>query len=74
MFNFRRLWKSFGYAARGLAYAWRHEQNFRVQVVVALAVCIAALLFRLSPARDIILVMLVTLVLVLELLNTFLKK
>ena len=74
MFNFRRLWKSFGYAVRGLAYAWHHEQNFRVQVVVAWAVCIAALLFRLSPARDTILVMLVTLILVLELLNTFFEK
>jgi undecaprenol kinase len=74
MFNFRRLIKSVIYAKRGVVYAWRHEQNFRIHSVVALVVVVAALLVGLSTARFVLVLMLITMVLVLELLNTFCEK
>ena len=74
MFSLRRLIKSFRFALNGLFYAWRHEQSFRLQVLAAVLVLIAALWVRLSNVRFIVLSLLITLVLVLELMNTFFEK
>jgi len=72
--SFRRLIKSFHYAFRGLQYAWRSEQNFRIQVVAALIVLAGSLYFGLSSFRVTALVMMAVIVLSLELLNTFFEK
>ncbi|KKU48114.1 hypothetical protein A3H10_01710 [Candidatus Uhrbacteria bacterium RIFCSPLOWO2_12_FULL_46_10] len=74
LFNLQRLVKSFRHAFHGLQYAWRAEQNFRIQVIVAIAVFAVALYFKLSVARVVVLVMMSVIVLALELLNTFFEK
>lgn len=73
-FDFPKLYHSFRYALAGLRYAWRHEQNFRLQVMVALVVII--LIAVLQPAlRDtLLLILLIAFVLTLELVNTALEK
>ena len=57
-----------------MRYAWHHEQNFRLQIYVAVAVLLISAFFQLSILRWIIIIMLITMVLVLELLNTFFEK
>lgn len=74
MFSFSRLIKSFKYAMRGLVYTWRHEQNFRIQVVLGLSVIIFGLWLGLSELRMVLVLLLVATVLILELLNTFFEK
>ena len=74
MLNPGRFIKSLIYAKRGVVYAWRHEQNFRIHTAVALVVVVIGLAVRLSLARWIIVLMFMTVVLVLELINTFCEK
>lgn len=73
-FSVRIFFKSFGYAAKGLRYAFRCEQSFRVQVTIALIVLILMLALRVSRGEVIILLLTISSVLVLELLNTVLEK
>ena len=66
----RSWWRSFVYAFAGIAYAWRTQRNFRVEVVIgALAVTLGMLL---SVNLASILVM-IALVLTLEMVNTALE-
>ena len=74
MLSIRRLFKSFHYASRGIAVAWRFEQSFRVQVVVAMAVIMLMLWFRLPMGQAIALLLLIILVLTLELINSILER
>jgi len=74
MINLRKFKKSVHYASRGLSHIWRAEQNFRIQTMIGLVVIIAGILFKLSLLKFILLVLLITLVLVLEILNTFFEK
>jgi diacylglycerol kinase (ATP) len=67
----RRDWvKNFLYAAHGIAYAWRNERNFRLEVVLGGSAIFAAMLLR----ADVVPVLLCcALVLSLELMNTALE-
>jgi diacylglycerol kinase (ATP) len=66
----RSWWRSFVYAWAGIAYAWRTQRNFRVEVVIgALAVALGILL---GVNLASILVM-IALVLTLEMVNTALE-
>jgi diacylglycerol kinase len=65
--------RSFQYAARGIAYAFRHEQNFRIQSVVAVIVLVLAIYLPLKPWELLVIVLMVALVLVMELVNTALE-
>ncbi len=66
----RSWWRSFVYAWAGIAYAWRTQRNFRVEVLIgALAIALGTL-FRVNLAS--ILVM-IALVLTLEMVNTALE-
>ena len=66
----RSWWRSFVFAWAGIAYAWRTQRNFRVEVVIgALAVALGILL---GVNLASILVM-IALVLTLEMVNTALE-
>jgi diacylglycerol kinase (ATP) len=70
MIDFPRLRRSFAGAAGGLARAWRTQQNFRLEVALALG----ALAVTAWAGVDLVPVVLVSaLVLSLELLNTALE-
>jgi diacylglycerol kinase (ATP) len=65
--------KAFAYAFSGIAYVWRAQKNFRIQVVlgiVALAVCAA---LRVSATGFAILALAIAVVLALEALNSGLE-
>jgi diacylglycerol kinase (ATP) len=67
----QRDWvKNFFYASRGIAYAWRTERNFRLEVMLGALAVIVALLLR----ADVVPILLCcALVLSLELINTALE-
>jgi diacylglycerol kinase len=74
MFSFKQLRSSFQYAWQGLRYIWQHEQNFRIQLGIALVVILAMLVFRVTLGEAIILTMMIVFVLVLEVVNTIFEK
>lgn len=65
-----RLSKSFVDAARGLAYVFKSETNFRVQLMVGIIVLVASVFFPLLTWERILVILLVLLVLLVEILNT----
>lgn len=72
--NCRQLKKSFWYAWRGLASTYKSEQNFRIQVWVAFFVACLSFYFRVTSREWIIILLVSSLILLLELLNTALEK
>lgn len=68
-----RLIKSFTDAFRGLKFTFSHEQNFRIQLFLALVVIVFALVFPLKVWEVILLILLIVTVLTVELLNTALE-
>lgn len=73
-FNFRAFLRSLRYAAKGLRYIYQHEQNFRVQLLVAAAVLILMAIVRVTALQAIALSTAIMAVLVLEILNTTVEK
>jgi len=71
--NFRSFKNSVIYAARGLRYVFRHEQNFRLQLLIAIAVLALAYVFDISERDLLLIVMLIAGVMILELINTVLE-
>lgn len=61
---------SFRYAWRGLVYVARSQRNMRVHLGVALLVLLLAALLHLSPLDWAVLLLCITIVVVLEMLNT----
>ena len=61
---------SFRYAAQGLTYSFRSQQNFRIHVVIGTAALALGKWLELRPNQLAVLVLTVAAVLVLELLNT----
>ena len=62
--------RSFGYAFAGVAHAWRTQAHLRIHVGIGLLALVLAWALGLSAAEWAILLTTITLVLVLELLNT----
>lgn len=72
--SFRQFIKSVRYACHGLVRVWREEQNFRLQTAAAALVFAAMLALDLGPAERAVLTLAVTMVLVLELLNSAIER
>ncbi len=70
----KSLYKSFSHACRGMAYAFRHERNFRIQVVMGAVVIVVGMYWPLASWQRIILLLLVMTVLTLELVNTIFER
>lgn len=70
----KKLAKSISNAIRGLRYTYIHEHNFRIQLVFAIIVIVAAMFLDIQHSERIVLFLLIMLVLLLELLNSALEK
>lgn len=70
----RRLYKASLYSIRGFKAAWVSEEAFRIEVVLSVALVIAAFFLGETRLDIAILIMSVFLVLIAELLNTGLEK
>lgn len=64
------FWASFGYAAHGLWWAYRHERNLRVHTVLGAVAVALGMLEGIGPTKFLVLVVLLILVVALELVNT----
>lgn len=69
----KRFLKSLKYSLRGLKYALTSEQNFRIQVVVAIVVIIGMIYFPLKVLEIVVILIMIILVLIMEILNTALE-
>jgi undecaprenol kinase len=72
--NFRKLFKSFRYAFRGLKYVIKNEQNFQIEILGAIFVIILMLLFPTRTIEKIALFIVIFAVLVIELINTIFER
>ena len=73
-FSYRRFFKSFYYASRGLWRLVETEQNARVHLVASIILGICAYAFRLSRVEVAILFFAVVLVFAVEIINTAIEK
>lgn len=73
-FFVRRFVKTVGHSAAGLAFAWRSEEAFRVEILLCVALIPAAFLVDPSALGRLLLVGSLLLVVIVELLNTALEK
>jgi len=72
--NLKTLLKSFTYATRGLVYAIRQEQNFRIHIVASLIVIILMIFFGVTLLEAVILSIVVMFVIILELVNIVFER
>lgn len=70
----KHLFRSFSYAFRGLGTAFRSERSFRFQVFAALVLLATISFLPLAAWEQAFLVLVATLVLVLELVNSSLER
>jgi len=65
-----KLWKSFGYAFKGLAYAYRTQLNFRIHLAVTAVALLLGWYLKLSVNEWLWILLCITTVLSAELINT----
>lgn len=68
--NLKRLLKSFKYASSGLVQTSRMENNFQIELIVAVVVIMLSVILNISKSDWLIVIMCIGLVLTMELLNT----
>lgn len=66
----QRLWNAFGYSLHGFSSAFRHEDAFRQEVLLALVLIPIALVIDASATGKALMIAAVLLVLIVELLNS----
>jgi len=66
----RRLWNALGYSLQGMASAFRHEDAFRQECLLAALLIPAALLLHVGTIERALMIASVLLVLIVELLNS----
>jgi len=71
--DIKRLIQSFKFAGEGLVAVFKREQNFRIEIFIAILVCILMWLCQLSVWENLILVIVMGNVLSMEILNTVLE-
>ncbi len=69
-----RFFYSFYYAYRGIVYVFRHELNFRLQLLTGIVVVLFGWFVGLRRSEWAVVLWLIFLVLILELLNSALEK
>lgn len=73
IFNFKKFGKSVSHAARGIKYAFK-EQNFKIQAICAIVVIFFIVFFKLKVWEAVALIMMITLILVLEIINSIFER
>lgn len=74
MEELRKFKRSLKHAFDGLVYAISHENNFRIEIMVAIFVIILMFIFKLKSWEVIVLILMIMWVLILELVNTVLER
>ncbi len=66
----KKTFNSLIFALRGIATVWREENNFKIQVVLAIAVVISMFYFDFLLLEKVFCIFAITMVLVSEMINT----
>lgn len=74
MIKIKRLVKSFKYAFTGLGKVFWEEQNFRIDLIIALIILFLAQYFQIKVWEFIILILIIAVVLILEIINTIFER
>jgi undecaprenol kinase len=72
--NFKKLFRSFRYAFRGLKYVIKNEQNFQLEILIGIFIIILMAIFDIRDWQKVILFLVIFSVLVIELINTILER
>jgi len=72
-FNIKKFTRSVSHAVRGFRCVFR-EQNFRLQILLSIIILIFIFIFNLKTWEAIALLMMITLVLVLEIINSIFER
>ncbi len=70
----KQIIRSTEHALRGVRVVWRTENSFRVQVLVGALAVIFAFIFPLQPWEQVVILLLVSMVLIMELINSALER
>lgn len=70
----RKLLDSFNFAIEGIIHALRTQKNMRIHFIIAVSVLVSSLFFNLSRTEIIMLFFAITLVIVLEMINTAIEN
>lgn len=70
----RALVQSWKYAVRGIAYVYRNEQNFRIQLIIGILVCVLMALLGVSQLQAVALIFVMMAVLIMEVINTIVER
>ncbi len=73
VFNIGKFIKSVSNATRGFRCVFR-EQNFKIQIIFSITVFILILLLDLKIWETVVLIMMITLILVLEIINSIFER
>lgn len=74
MIDIKRLYKSFGFAFKGLEHSFIRDQNLRIHFFVAIIVIIASIFFKVNTFEMGILGIMILLVMVTEMINTAIER
>ena len=66
----KRIFSAFFYSVDGLKAAWKHEHAFRQELVLFVVGTVVALVLRISAFEKLVLIAVLTLVLIVELINS----
>jgi diacylglycerol kinase len=69
-----KLIRSFGYAFSGLYHALRDQRNLRIHFIIALLVVVASAYFQITSAEWVLLLIMISLVISLELVNSAIEN
>ena len=70
----RRFSKSLKYSLRGIKKAYKEEPNFRIHVFFAILALIFSILFKISQIEWFFILVMITLVFVLEIVNSIFER
>lgn len=74
MISFNKLSRSFRYAWRGVKIVFKEEQNFKIQILIALLILVLMFVFPVKNWEKVALILVVAFVLVLELINSIMER
>jgi diacylglycerol kinase len=74
MINFSKLFKSFGFAWQGIAYAFKYNQNIKIHIIAAITVLLFGLFLGLTKYEMFSVALLVIFVISSEMINTAIEE
>ena len=74
IFSIKKFLKSARFALRGIFSIYKTEQNFRFQIFASCFVIFLIIFFKVSPKEIIVLILIISLVLIMEIINSAFEK